>query len=248
MGPTLTALLDLQDIDRDLYRLRRRMRTRTIAVTAQEKKISKLNQDKSLLEESSIAKRKSADEMELNLQAVNERVEKLKGDLNTAKTNKEYATLLTEINTLKADNSNAEELALKTISEADEIKTQIAAIDETLVEENQKLQAVQATNADEITRLEEMIAKLQEKRDQAALKVPAEILTQFNILVEKYEGEAMANIEISGARQPYTYTCGGCFMQLTAEHANALASKDEVRQCDNCKRMLYILEVEDDGF
>jgi predicted nucleic acid-binding Zn-ribbon protein len=29
-------------------------------------------------------------------------------------------------------------------------------------------------------------------------------------------------------------------MSLNAEHANALATRDEIRTCDNCGRILYL--------
>jgi len=34
--------------------------------------------------------------------------------------------------------------------------------------------------------------------------------------------------------------CGGCYMSLNAEHANVLRTRDEIRTCDNCKRILYM--------
>ena len=33
-------------------------------------------------------------------------------------------------------------------------------------------------------------------------------------------------------------------MSLNAEHANALSSRDEIRNCDNCGRILYLVEQE----
>ena len=56
----------------------------------------------------------------------------------------------------------------------------------------------------------------------------------------------MAPIEIEGTKPPHSYVCGGCFMSLNAEHANALRSRDEVRTCDSCGRILY-LEVKQEA-
>jgi predicted nucleic acid-binding Zn-ribbon protein len=52
----------------------------------------------------------------------------------------------------------------------------------------------------------------------------------------------MAKIEFHGKKPPYEYVCGGCYMSLTAEHANALRTRDELRFCDNCGRILYLEE------
>jgi predicted nucleic acid-binding Zn-ribbon protein len=50
----------------------------------------------------------------------------------------------------------------------------------------------------------------------------------------------MAAIEIHGKRPPHDYVCGGCYMSLNAEHVNALRTRDEIRTCDNCGRILYL--------
>jgi predicted nucleic acid-binding Zn-ribbon protein len=50
----------------------------------------------------------------------------------------------------------------------------------------------------------------------------------------------MAPIEIHGSKPPYKYVCGGCFMSLSPEHANSLRTRDQIRTCGNCGRILYL--------
>jgi hypothetical protein len=71
-------------------------------------------------------------------------------------------------------------------------------------------------------------------------------LAVFDRIAGNYDGDAMDAIEFQGSKPPYEFICGGCYMSLTAEHVNALRTKDEIRTCDNCRRILY-LEPQADG-
>jgi predicted nucleic acid-binding Zn-ribbon protein len=70
--------------------------------------------------------------------------------------------------------------------------------------------------------------------------VPQEALAVFERIAESYDGEGMAVVEVQGKKPPHEYICGGCYMSLSAEHANALKVRDEIRTCDNCGRILYM--------
>lgn len=240
MGPVLTALEKLQAIERDLSQLRRRKKARMRAVKAQEARIEKHTNERDSLQSTAMDRRKQADEFELSLRESEEHVAKLRVALNAAKTNKEYAAILTQINTHKADNAKFEEQALAVLNEVDNVKNQVTEIEKQVEQEEQKLEEIKANSAEEIQKLDTMLAELQARREEAAKDLSPEVLALFDRLSQQYDGEALAKVEVSGRRAPYTYTCGGCFMSLNAEHANALRSRDEVRQCDNCQRILYI--------
>ncbi len=240
MGPVITALEGLQAIERDLSQVRRRRKTRLRAVEAQEARIAKHRQERDSLHKASVDRRKQADDYELTLRQNEEHIAKLRVNLNAAKTNKEYAALLTQINTQRADNAKFEEQALKILGEVDVLKTQIEESDKHIAQEEARLQEIHASSAEEIQKLDTMLTTLQTKRDAAAKAIPETVLAIFDRLSQQYDGEAMAKVEVNGRRPPYTYTCGGCFMSLNAEHANALRTRDEVRQCDNCRRILFI--------
>ncbi|MBN1556437.1 MAG: hypothetical protein JXA11_16980 [Phycisphaerae bacterium] len=240
MGPVITALEKLQAIERDLSQVRRRKKARMRAVKAQEARIEKHKLERDSLHQTAIERRKQADDLELTLRQNEEHIDKLRVTLNAAKTNKEYAALLTQINTQKADNAKFEEQALKVLGEVDGLKAQVAETDKHIEQEESRLTEINAGSAEEIEKLDTMLTKLQTQRDEAAGALPESILALFDRLSGQYDGEALAKVEVSGRRAPYTYTCGGCFMSLNAEHANALRTRDEVRQCDNCQRILYI--------
>lgn len=240
MGPILSALVRLQGIEIDLSQLRRRIRARQNAITAQETRIEKHREEHDALRQTSLEHRKQADEYELNLRESEEHVAKLRVALNAAKTNKEYAAVLTQINSHKADNAKLEEEGLKVLAEVDGIKSQSDAIANLITEDEKRLEEIKASSVEEITRLESMVTELSGKRVEASKSVPPKALSLFERIAQQYDSEALAKVEVSGRKPPYSYTCGGCFMGLNAEHANALGTKDDIRQCDNCKRILYM--------
>jgi uncharacterized protein len=240
MGTTLDALLRLQNVERDLAQVRRRLKTRKGAVIAQQGRIATLTEDAASLKEKLLHQRKTADQYELDLQSKEEHVAHLRGSLNTAKTNKEYAAVLTEINTFKADNAKLEEDGLKVMAEIDQTRAEAEALDAKIAEEQSRLDQIEKDSADEVARLSTMLEQLQAKRDEAAQAVPRETLSTFERIAANFDGEAMAVIEIEGRKPPHTYVCGGCFMGLNAEHANVLQTRDEIRTCNNCGRILYL--------
>lgn len=240
MGSLLESLRNLQSIEEKLAHVKRRLKTRQRAVKAQESKINALKEDKEAKHQLSMERRMQSDQFELELKDREEQVTKLRGSLNTAKTNKEYAAILTQINTLKADNAKIEEDGLKVIQDVDDIQAQMAEIDEKIAEEDKKLSEISEQSSEEIEKLNRMLEKLEAQKNDASQGIPAETLAVFDRLAERYDGEAMAMIEIQGRKPPYTYICGGCFMSLTSEHANALRVRDEIRNCDNCGRILYM--------
>jgi len=236
----LTALLQLQAIERQLTHVRGRLKTRRGAVVAQEKRIDQLKADRQGLLDKALGLRKAADGRELDLKEREAQAQKLRTSLNTTKTNKEYAAILTQINTLKADNAKIEEEVLKMMGEVDNVKAQAASMQETIAAETQRLAALQQASQAEIDKLNAMLADLTAKREQAAASVPREPLGVFERIAIANDGDAMAAIEVQGKRPPFDYTCGGCFMSLNAEHANALRTRDELRTCNNCGRILYM--------
>lgn len=240
MGKMLGALLHLQSIERQLAQLRRQLRTGRNAVTTQQQRIDRIRGDWDALHEKYMARRSQADRLELDLKEKEQRVSKLRMALNVTKTNKEYAAILTLINTLKADNAKLEDQALRIMQDADAVKAEADKLTEQIVFEEKRLEDIRHTGAEEETRLVAMLEEITARRVEAAGDVPPEVLGVFDRIATNYDGDAMAVIEISGQKPPHDYVCGGCFMSLNAEHANALRVRDEIRTCDNCGRILYL--------
>ena len=242
MGTMLVGLLRLQTVERELAHVRSKLRTQEYAIAGQQRKIDQARDEWARLHDTHAEKRRAAGGLELDLAEKEELVAKLRTALNSARTNKEYAATLTRINTVKADNARIEEDALKLMQEIDSFKVEVDQAEQALQAEQKRLEKVRQTSAEQIVKLTAMLGGLTAKRDQAAKQLTPEALYAFQRVAEKYDGEAMAAVEIHGKTPPHTYVCGGCFMGLSAEHTNALRVRDEIRTCDNCGRILYLKE------
>ena len=240
MGKLLASLLNLQAVERQLAQVRRRLKSRQNAVNLQQKRIDQLQQDMDMLHARSMSRRKEADSLAVDLKAKEEQVARLRVSLNTAKTNKEYSAILTQINTFKADNAKVEDLALKAMQEVEQVKAECDSLQEKVDAEDKHMLEIRQASDAEIARLNAMLTETLERRSQAAAAVAPENMAIFSRIAATYDGEGMAAVEVHGRKAPYTYVCGGCYMNLNAEHANALRVRDEIRTCDNCGRILYL--------
>jgi len=247
MGRMLEALFKLQNVERQLAEVRSRIRRQTSAVTAQQAQIQELLTLQKKLQDESLTRQKQTAGVELELRGREAEVQKLRVVLNGAKTNKEYAAILTQINTIKADNSKLEEQALKAMQEVDQVKGQLEQLKARAAEAQGRLEGIKQQSAAESQRLEAMLKDLSQRRQEASADVPKEVLSVFERMSASREGEAMAEVEVQGKKPPFEYVCGGCFMSLNAEHANALQTRDELRFCDCCGRILYMASADRAG-
>ena len=244
MGKTLEAMLALQVIERQLADVRRQFSSSSAAVAVQQRQVDELRQRFGSLHDEVLAHQKEAGAVELELKSREEEVNKLRQTLNSTKTNKEYAAVLTQLNTLKADNSKLEDKALKLMQDVDQVRVQAEEVEGQIAQAEKRLEQIRQTSAEETVRLQAMLDDLQARRKSAAEAVPAKPLSVFNRIATIRDGDVMAKIEAIGKKPPYQYICGGCNMSINAEHANALRTRDEVRFCDCCGRILYLQEQE----
>ncbi|MEI7837525.1 MAG: C4-type zinc ribbon domain-containing protein [Planctomycetota bacterium] len=242
MGTLLESLLKLQAVERQLALVRGRKRTRLNIIRVQEGKVEQLRGEQELFHQRILSRRKDGDQLTLDLKVKEDHVAKLRTSLNSAKTNKEYAAILAQLNGLKADNAKVEEQALVVMQDTEGVVEEEKKIQERVAQEQARLEEMKKFTSDELTRLDAMIETLVAQRGEATKGVPPLALSAFERIAGNYDGEGMANIEIRGSKPPYDYVCGGCYMSLNAEHVNALGSRDEIRTCDNCQRILYLKE------
>jgi len=239
MGPVLNGLLKLQSVENQLRAAKAKLTRCRRKIVIQENQIRSFQNAFEAKKEEIQLTKVQCDRLELELRSRDEEVSKLRASLNTAKTNKEYAAVLTQLNTTKADNSKLESQVLELMKdiEADEaecekIKEQIDE-QKIVLEQNRKESEVLAD------KYEAEIEQIQEKWNQQADAIPPEQLQIFKRVAETYDGEALATVQ-SQQGKTTGYTCGGCFMGITAESVNLLMSKDDIIRCPNCTRILVL--------
>jgi len=242
MGPVLNGLVKLQSVENRLRAAKAKLARCRRSILIQENQVRSLqNALEAKKEETQLTKIQS-DRLELELRSRDEEVSKLRSSLNNSKSNKEYAAILTQLNTTRADNSKIEAQVLELMKaiEADEeeskkIRTQID-------EQKQSLEEIRKKSETSAVEYEAEIAKIQIEWNAVAKSIPKERLSVFNRVADTYDGEAVVKVEQQDDRSG-TYSCGGCFMGITAESVNLLMTRDEIIRCPNCTRILVLGET-----
>ncbi len=238
MGAILEALIRLQSVENRLRAAKAKLARCRRNVIIQENLIRTLQNALDAKKEEIQLTTIQSDRLELELKTRDEEIGKLRASLNTAKTNKEYAAVLTQLNTTRADNSKIESQILELMKDIELDQAECQKIQQQIDEQKQKLEQVRKESEQLATKYEAEADQIQYEWDEAAKSLPAEHLEVFKRVAETYDGEAVAVIEHHEGGT--SYTCGGCFMGVTAESVNLLMSRDEVIRCPNCTRILVL--------
>jgi len=143
---------------------------------------------------------------------------------------KELATLQQEEAALQGQREKLEDGELQTMEKVEAVTADLAALASRLAGLEKDWQQEQQQLTAEIDRLKQVIAELQEKRQQALAGIDKATLEHYNRL-KKQKGWAVSRIEQG--------TCRSCRISLsTAELQRARGS--QIVECNSCHRILFL--------
>ena len=238
MGPVLNGLLKLQSVENRLRAEKAKLTRCRRNVVIQENLIRSLQNALEAKKEEVQLTKVQFDRLELELKSRDETIARLRASLNSAKTNKEYAAVLTQLNTTKADNSKIETQSLELLKDIEADEDESKDIQKQIDEQKQALEQTRKESEVLAAKYQTEIDKIQAEWDQVAHIIPGESLETFKRVAETYDGHAVAVIEQEDKKG--AYSCGGCFMGITAECVNLLMTKDDIIRCPNCTRILVL--------
>jgi uncharacterized protein len=233
MQATLQALLNLQEIDRDIFRtqaeLKRLPAERQAKRTEFEKRVAKLAEIKT----EGKTLRVRIKEIEDLTTTQRQRVRKVENE--AAGSRQDMALLVAyqhEIRTLKRDIGISEEEGLQLVEKVEQIEAQAAAL-QAEIEGEQKVLAEFTSNVErEIAVAQSKLARLEaERKKRTSSEIPPEALALYVRLLAAREGVAMA--ELDGR------ICQGCFMEMPTNLCVRVARGTDLVQCPSCDRILY---------
>jgi len=239
MGPVLNGLLKLQSVENRLRAEKSKLTRCRRNVVIQENLIRSLQNALEAKKEEVQLTKVQFDRLELELKSKDETIAKLRASLNNAKTNKEYAAVLTQLNTTKADNLKTETQSLELLKDIEADEAECKDIQKQIDEQKETLEQTRKESEILANKYQVEIDKIQTEWDQVAQTIPKDSLDKFNRVAETYDGHAVALIEEQPGKKG-AYSCGGCFMGITAESVNLLMTKDDIIRCPNCTRILVL--------
>ena len=238
MGPVLDGLVKLQSVENRLGAEKAKLSRCRRNVVIQENLIRSLQNALEAKKEEIQLTRVQFDRLELELKSRDETIGKLRASLNIAKTNKEYAAVLTQLNTTKADNSKIEAQSLELLKDMEVDEAECKDIQGQIDEQKETLEQTRKESEASAGKYQVEIDKIQAEWDQVAQAIPVDVLDTFKRVAETYDGQAVTTIEQQDDKG--AYSCGGCFMAITAESVNMLMTKDDIIRCPNCTRILVL--------
>jgi uncharacterized protein len=244
MGPVLNGLVKLQSVENRLRAAKAKLARVRRSVIIQENQVRSLQSALEAKKEETQLTKVQCDRLEMELKSRDAEVNKLRASLNNAKTNKEYAAVLTMLNTTKADNSKIETQILELMKAIEADEEECTTIRAQIEEQKRVLEETRKKADSSAGEHEEEIGKIQAEWDEVAKDIPAETLETFRRVAETYDGEAVVKVDQQDGKGG-AYSCGGCFMGITAESVNLLMTRDDLIRCPNCTRILVLSESSD---
>jgi len=239
MGPVLNGLIKLQSVENRLRAGKAKLTRCRRNVIIQENQIRSLQNALEAKKEETGLTKVQFGRLELELKTRDEEVAKLRAALNTVKTNKEYAAVLTHLNTTKADNSKIETQVLELLKDIETDETECKELHKQIEQQKQHLEKLRTESEVLASKYQAELDQIQAEWDDAAQTIPQEALEIFKRVAETYDGQAVVEVEQQEDKRE-TYSCGGCFMGITAECVNLLMTKDDIIRCPNCTRILVL--------
>ncbi len=230
MHPQLEKLVQLQRTETRLKELQAALDDVPRQRDAQEQALlaerGRLDAARSELEQSQRTRRQKEGE----LQALETKRDKYKGQLREVKTNKEYTAMLHEIEGVEREIRAVEDAILVELERAEGLETAVRNEQADFRQAEERHKAELARLAAQQRQLEEQLAAAQAERDGVAAGLPGEMVERFQ-RVAKVRGTAVAE-----ARDGL---CLQCHVQLRPQLFMEVKRNEELIQCPSCSRVLF---------
>lgn len=232
MENQIRTLVKLQEIDAQIYALKRESELKPAEMRKLRDEFSQNEQAAKKIEEEVKLLQVERKNKELDLEAKEANVKKLQIQLYQVKTNKEYSSLKSEIEGLKADNSLLEEEILLFFDKIDQLKDKVEKERSSLEEARGRLKEEEERVGREIKDIETKIDVLKKERESLVGSVKKELLARYEKILANKNGLAIVPVKDDA--------CQGCHISLPPQVINEISMNEWVITCESCTRILYI--------
>ena len=230
MNPNLEKLVRLHHAEADLKRVEADLaeipRKKSALAEGLAGERSRLDAAKAALDGSQKARKLH----EVQVQDLETKRSKYKGQLMEVKTNKEYTAMLHEIEGVEREIKGREDLILEEMEKAEGLQAAVKA-EETefkVVESESKKKGAELDAA--AARLGAEAARLRDERDAAATSVPDDLRERY-ARVTKARG--------SGVAEARDGMCQACHVRMRVQIWVEVRKNEQIFQCESCSRIYY---------
>lgn len=145
---------------------------------------------------------------------------------------KELTNIQHEVELLKEQRSKLEDELLEVMSRLEVADREFAAADRALIQWEARWEKEQGDLKHELRKLGDLLTRGEAKREAQKLKVNPRVLSVYETVRRQRGGVAVAHVQGGN--------CGGCRVQIPEAVRRKAFSVDQVAQCPNCERILYV--------
>ena len=170
--------------------------------------------------------------LELDIQTRRTSITRLKDQQFATRKNEEFAALAHEVTRYEKEVSGLEDKQLELMEQVDALKPEIVKAQAKLAETKKAVELELAQLAERGKNIEAKLAELKTERAELAAPVDEAALALYDRLL-KSKGDAAVVMLQSGI-------CGGCHMKLVQSTLIKVKANEEITQCEQCGRVLYM--------
>jgi len=231
VNPELEKLIALQELDLKISELENEIAQVPQRKAEIEKQFNEFAAEylakKTLLETS----RREHRQLEVDLQDMQEKLEKYKSDLMRVRNQTEYAAALREIDGAKKAISNLETQILEKLETIETLEAEIKLRAPEIEAKRQHFDVLLADYSTATERLSGQLDQLRRERQELAANIRSDILARYTRLAEIRDGLALAEVRDG--------SCTACFMSVRPQVYADVRKGENILYCDNCSRILY---------
>jgi len=233
MATTIERLRDLQNSDRIIHRLKKRLAEIPIETEKLSDKFKQETEalvalDKGVKKEEVILR-----ETETEVSGLEEAIKKAQRQLMDVKTNREYAALMSEIDGFKKKISNLEEHALLLMDNVGRVKKIRKEEEKRLEKEKSGLDEKLKVLAREEAEVRAELSEEEKRRPILSGAIPGEMLVAYErVLKAKANRKALTGVKDN--------ICTGCQTRLPTGTLDQLHKGSDLVFCEGCNRLLYL--------
>jgi len=227
----IDKLLRLQDTDKNLLRLNRDART---LPRKREDLVSRIEQLEAALKEARdglLHQQSAIKEMELDVEATKDRVNRYKRQQMEVKDNESYRALETEIREAARAIRMAEDSELELMQQLEDAQKSIDVHAAKLKEEEDNIQSDIVKIDGRIKDVEEQISGVEGDRTKLTDGIDDEMLQCYEAILKNKGDTALVSANKG--------TCGGCYMQIPTQLVHNSKNPETMTLCSYCGRLLY---------
>lgn len=235
MKDLLKLLVDLQQRDSLILEKRRFIDKVPLRIFEVDEPLKKAKLELENIKKKQEAASRKKREKEAELSETQEKIRKMKAHISDLKTNKEYQAYQKEIEGSEKGISAIEDVILQLMEEIDAVSKEQKEKEAAVNSEIQKIDAFKAELDAEVTKNERELALLKQERAGVVARIDPEVYkTYMTILLDSGDGVA-----VTTARNEL---CSGCDMNIPPQLYVEIRKNQEMLQCPQCRRILYVSE------